>query len=334
MRTWFGLAVVALLGLALGGCGGDSEDAGADTTPGGGFPVTIEHEYGSTTIEAEPTRVVSVGYNDQDAILALGVALVGVREWYGGKPDATWDWAQDELGDAHPVVLASEELQLERIAALRPDLIVGIYAGLTADEYRALSAIAPTISDSGEHPDYTTPWQEQIRTIGTALGRSDRAEEVVADVEGRIAAVREEHPELAGASGLVATYYDGNYGGYTAGDPRGRFLDALGLVVPPEVQEVAGESFYAAFSGERIPLLDVDALLWVSAPDGVTGNPLYERLDVAKEGRSIFLGEETTLSGALSFSTALSIPLLLDELVPRMLVALDGDPATVPEPVT
>jgi iron complex transport system substrate-binding protein len=326
------LAALIALCLALAACGGD-DGAGAVAEAGDAFPVTLEHEYGSTTITAEPKRVVSVGYNDQDAILALGVIPVGVREWFGGKRDATWDWAQDELGDADPVVLASEELELERIAALRPDLIVGIYAGLTSDEYRSLSAIAPTISDTGEHPDYTTPWQDQIRMVGAALGRADQAEAVVADVEGRIADVRGRHPELVGAEGLVATYYDGNFGGYTATDPRGRFLDALGLVVPPEVQRLAGDSFYADFSSERIPLLDVDALLWVAPPDGVTGNPLYERLDVAKEGRSIFLGEHTTLSGALSFSTALSIPLLLDELVPRMLDSLDGDPATVPEPV-
>jgi len=43
-----------------------------------------------------------------------------------------------------------------------------------------------------------------------------------------------------------------------------------------------------------------------------------------REGRDLFL--EETLSGALSFGTVLSLPFLLDELVPRIAAAVDGDP--------
>jgi iron complex transport system substrate-binding protein len=66
--------------------------------------VTIKHKYGSTTIPNEPERVVSIGYNDQDAILALGAVPVGVREWFGEKPDATWAWAHKRLRGTHPTV--------------------------------------------------------------------------------------------------------------------------------------------------------------------------------------------------------------------------------------
>jgi hypothetical protein len=44
---------------------------------------------------------------------------------------ATWPWAEDELGEAAPEVLPAGELNLERIARLPPDVIVGIYAGLS-----------------------------------------------------------------------------------------------------------------------------------------------------------------------------------------------------------
>jgi iron complex transport system substrate-binding protein len=47
------------------------------------YSVTIEHKYGSTAILQAPTRIVSVGFNDQDAIMALGVVRVGIRDWYG-----------------------------------------------------------------------------------------------------------------------------------------------------------------------------------------------------------------------------------------------------------
>jgi len=57
---------------------------------GAAFPVTVPHRFGSTTIPAEPKRVVSLGYTDRDAILALGVVPVAIREFTGEKPSATW----------------------------------------------------------------------------------------------------------------------------------------------------------------------------------------------------------------------------------------------------
>ena len=37
---------------------------------------------------------------------------------------------------------------------------------------------------------------------------------------------------------------------------------------------------------------------------------------------------DQTLSGALTWSTVLSIPLAIDRLVPQLAAAVDGDPAT------
>ena len=55
------------------------------------------------------------------------------------------------------------------------------------------------------------------------------------------------------------------------------------------------------------------------------------RLDVdvigqTVKGRDIFL--DGTLSAALSFSSVLSLPYVLDELVPQLAAAVDGDPET------
>src|SRR5690606_23184754 len=65
----------------------------SDTVPADeAFPVTIEHKYGATTIDAEPKRVVSVGFGEHDGLLALGVVPIAVRDWYGDQPYATWPW--------------------------------------------------------------------------------------------------------------------------------------------------------------------------------------------------------------------------------------------------
>ena len=80
------LALAGVLSAVAGltACGGSEEEAGAaagaTTSAGGAFPVSIENKFGTTEIEAEPQRVVTVGFNDEDFVLALGVTPVGVRQ--------------------------------------------------------------------------------------------------------------------------------------------------------------------------------------------------------------------------------------------------------------
>lgn len=113
-------------GLLVGGCADDADPISAPTPSAAAEPVRIFHRHGTTEIPTEPARVVSVGVRDHDAVLALGVVPVGVRMWFSDQPFATWKWARNALGDGQPEVLARGELNFEAVAALRPDLIVGI----------------------------------------------------------------------------------------------------------------------------------------------------------------------------------------------------------------
>ncbi|HEY8476280.1 MAG TPA: iron-siderophore ABC transporter substrate-binding protein [Chloroflexota bacterium] len=305
------------------------------------FPVTVEHKFGRTTVPSAPQRVVSLGYTEQDPILALGVKPIAVREWFGKQPHAVWPWAQDELGDARPVVLTMPfgQLNFETIAALRPDLIVATHAGINEEEYRTLSRIAPTVAQPGEYPDFGVPWQEQTRIVGRALGRAERAEQIVAEVEARIAAARQQHPEFQGATVAWASPADGQ-GQYWVVGPRTppmRFLAALGFRVPDDLANLVGERDSVPISAERLSLLDVDVLVFQvdSAEEraAVESNPLYRQLRVAREGRTIFfVGLQDPLYGALSFSTVLSLPFAVDRLVPMLAAAVDGDPDTPARP--
>jgi iron complex transport system substrate-binding protein len=341
------LALLAALAVVAGACGSDGDggqddaDAGAsgDGAAGGdAFPVEIEHKFGSTTIEEAPERIVTVGLTDQDAVLALGVVPVGITDWFGDHPHAVWPWAQDLLGGAEPEVLDGEEgPDLEAIAALRPDVIVGLYAGLTEEQYDLLSQIAPTVAQPGDHVDWGIPWQEQTATVGRVLGKADEAEALVQDVEDRFAQVRADHPEFEGAIGVVATPYQGTISVYAPEDPRGRFLADLGFVPFEGLEDLAGDQFASELSMEQIELLDVDALVWILGHDveadlaRLHEEPLYAGLSVVREGREVGVSNYDTLGGATSFQTVLSVPVLLDGLVPMLAAAVDGDPATVVE---
>lgn len=299
------------------------------------FPVTIAHKYGETTISAHPERIVTVGLTDHDALLALGVKPVGVTEWFGEQPHATWPWAQDKLGDAAPVVLKTGDsgINFEAIAALRPDAILALYAGLSQEEYDLLTQIAPTVAQPAGYVDYGIPWQELTRTVGKVVGQAAQADALVAGVEAQLADVKAAHPEFAGASAIVATPYEGIWV-YGPEDARGRFLSALGFELPAGLVEVVGAEFGGNLSMERADLLDVDVIIWLDPDEaqGPLGGPVYASLPVHTEAREVFLDSyDDPLGAATSFVSVLSLPFLLDGLVPRLAAAVDGDPATVVE---
>ena len=322
--------------LVLAACGGNAEPSASSSgaAPTDAFPVSIEHKFGTTTIKAEPKRIVVVGLVEQDALLSLGVVPVATTEWFGEKPGAIWPWATAALGSApKPEVLTDTDgVQFEKVAALRPDLILGVYSGLTKEDYTTLSKIAPTVAQPKDAVDYGVSWQELTRTVGAAVGRKQQAEKVVGDAEAKVAAVKTAHPEFAGKTALMATTYEGYYV-YGPQDARGRFLTDLGFTLPDGLAEVTGKEFGANLSRERTDMLDTDVLIWLvdkydTDKVKVQADPLYSKLKVKTEGRDVYLENEELVGAATSFVTPLSLPFLLDKLIPQIVAAVDGNPAT------
>ncbi|AHY45452.1 ABC-type Fe3+-hydroxamate transport system periplasmic component [Rubrobacter radiotolerans] len=310
----------SLLLLGAVGCGGGSEEESRS-----GETRTIEHKYGSTEIEGVPGRVVSVGYTDQDPILALGGTLVGVREWFGEYEHAVWPWAEDELGDQTPETIAGiDSINFESVASVEPDLIVGISSGMTEQDYETLSEIAPTLPQSDRWVDFGVPWQEQTRVIGRALGHEDRANGLISDLEGRFETTREEYPELEGATVSVIGTGDGLFYFYTEEDRSTSFFTDLGFRLSEEAASLSKEGQFAVeISEEQFSRVDSDVLVCFSATpqeeEELRANELFGRLSAVREDRVVYLSDpEDANYGALSFNTILSTPYLLDNLVPEV----------------
>ncbi len=268
-RTWFlMIALVAALAV-IAGCSDDdsSSDAGATTAAAtDAFPVTIPHAFGETTIDAAPERVVTWGWGSADAAIALGTVPVAIpSQTYGGDADGVLPWIREALeadGAEIPAILPeSEEPPYEDIANAKPDLILAPYSGITKEQYELLTAIAPTVAYPEE--PWATPWQDTIRIVGTALGKSDQAETLLADIDARFAAAAEANPVLEGKT--VAMVWDaaGTFYVYKPADPRVQATEALGLVSAPSVEALAegGESFYYPLSYEQLDGLESDILV-------------------------------------------------------------------------
>ena len=334
------LLSVLLCALALAACGSDddgapaeSTDASATKTESGAFPVTIEHKFGSTTIESEPKRVVVVGLREQDALLALGVVPVATTEWFGKHPGAIFPWAKEALGSATvPTVLNNTDgIQLEKVAAQRPDLILGIYSGLSKKDYDSLSKLAPVIAQPKGQVDYGSSWQDEQLITGKAVGQPEKAQELVDEAERLIAAAAAEHPEFKGKTAANISDYQGIFV-YGPQDVRTRTLEALGFTYPDELRKAFPNDFGGQLSDERVDAVDVDALVWFADGDRsveeLKSDPVYSKLRVRKEGRDVFIGGKDRVYEATSFPSVLSLPTLMKELVPRLAAAVDGDPST------
>lgn len=301
-----------------------------------GFPVTVEHVYGTTTIESRPERVVSVGMHEQDFLYALGVAPVGVKEWWGDHPYATWPWAEDEraaLG-AEPAVMKAEGINIEWVAAQKPDLIIAIYVSMDEETYNFLSQIAPTVVTPAGYAAWGAPWQAELAIIDEATaGSTEKSDAIAARFAGRYQAVRQSYPELAGKTGTNVYFEEGNFTLWGSDDLASKFLIDLGLVFPPELDALAANDNRISVSAEQVDLLDMDVVIWpadnAATQTELGAMPLYQLSDMAKEGRSVWLDDGDGLAyAAMSWQTPLSLDYLLDILPAKLAAAVDGDPAT------
>ncbi|MFF4248567.1 iron-siderophore ABC transporter substrate-binding protein [Streptomyces sp. NPDC001822] len=326
--------LAAVLGAALlTGCGSDSEDTKSDSAPSaatGAFPVTVEHAFGSTKVTKAPKRVVSVGYTDDQAILALGIKPVGMVDQYpnpaGKSPDINtqWPWVKDKWGDTRPEVVMSNGdtgPNYEKIAALRPDLIIAVYSEVDQAAYDKLSRIAPTVGRTkAEKEPFSAPWQDNAVHIAKALGKEAEGAELVKGIQGKLDAAKAAHPEFADQTAVALSWYEDSVAPFTTTDVRGRLVTGIGFKGATKIDEVAGGKFYTQLSPERIDLVDVDRIFVINDKadtEALKKFRLFANLDAAKNGKVSYLldSEGPAVGAAMSQGTLLSLPYAIDELV-------------------
>lgn len=277
--------------------------------------VTVKHIFGETKIPVPPKRVVSAGFTEQDDLLAVGVVPIAVTDWFGGEPFGVWPWAQPKLAGAQPVVLnLNDGIQVDQIASLKPDLIVATNAGLDQDTYTKLSAIAPTIAQSG--PDaFFEPWKDQATTIGQAVFKADDMATLIAAVDEKFTTAGKNNPQFAGKRVLLldGTLYQDRVRITTPGW-RTDFLTNMGFTIPDASGELVPRDKMAS-------VLDgADVLIWKTESDeeqaALLADPSVAKLQATTAKRNVFTGKE--LAGAIAFASTLSYPVVADQLPPML----------------
>lgn len=287
------------------------------------WPVEIDHAYGTTVLTERPRRVATVNWSNHEVPLALGVVPVGMAAANFGDDDGdgVLPWVSDrleELGAETPVLFdEGDGIDFEAVAATEPDVILAAHSGLSEQDYRILSQIAPTVA----YPDmpWTTEWRQMIRMNSAGMGMAEEGEALIADLEGQIAKGVAEHPVLAGKSAIFVTHLDptdlSRIPFYTDRDTRVAFLHDLGLVSPDPVKDLSASGRFAGeISSERIDALgDVDIVVTYGSRALVNqlGTYMLTRQMPAVSRESIVLLGNDPL-GTAAHPSPLAIPYVLD----------------------
>ena len=312
----------ALLAGGLLACGDDDDDAsgaGTSTTAAATTgPVSVVDHTGKTIrLDKPATRVVSADWTSAEIALALGVApvAVGDRDTY-----RRWVGAGKDLPASTAAIGARYEPSLEKIAALKPDLIVQ-ESGELAKGRDKLEAIAPTAGLDAYALSKASPkteWeamQDATRKLGTLLGKEAEAEALLTSVETTIAA-QAKRIEDAGHAGDSVVLTQTSVGGKPAtrlfddGSEMLEVVRKLGLKNGFEGKHEDYSFTEVGLEGLR-QVGDTDWLLTLAQPDDTKeelnafgawkDNPVFKQLAVVKAGRVHEIGGDNwTWGGPLS----------------------------------
>lgn len=302
-RLLAAVAAAALIAPGLAACGGD--DATDADAAGSGEPVAItDDQRKRVQLGAPAKRVVAIEWEAAENVRALGVAPVGI-----GDADVYRDWVA--AGEAMPESTVSvgtrAEASLDKIASLKPDLIV---AGrdATGNRRAALEKIAPVATfDIAPLPtEDATEWErmeQEVERLGVLLGKEDEAEGLLSDLDATLEAQAKRIKDAGQQGKRVALVQ-----AFTAGKPSARLFDDGAQLV--EVMKRLG--LENAFDGKAMQwgitsaslegisrVGDADWLLTLALKDDDpftetwAKNAAYQRFPVVQAGRVVPIGGDT-----------------------------------------
>jgi iron complex transport system substrate-binding protein len=310
-------AVVAA-SLVLAGCasGSSSDTASSSSSSGHGqFPVSITTALGTTKIDAQPKRVVALGWGDAETALELGVQPVGASDWLAFGGDGVGPWLKDAYTKS-PKIIQTLEPSYEDILKLKPDVILDVKSSGDKDRYAKLSAIAPTVAIPKGGENYLASTTQQVDMIAKALGKESEGKKLLSGLDDAYAAARKAHPEFAGKSAVVGAYTADGFGAYASTDSRSTFMRNLGFTIPKAIDKQAGKAFSVHLSDENLDLLNADLTLilpiYVDASKA-EADPLFQKVPSVEAGHSIVF-DDPDVSSAFSMGTTAAIEWALQKL--------------------
>ncbi|MDQ0350217.1 iron complex transport system substrate-binding protein [Alkalibacillus filiformis] len=325
-RTLLFLSILGLV-LFLAACGSENsepEEENGDTNEGteettdteeSAEIYEVEHAMGTTEIEGTPENIVVLTNHGTEALLSLGITPTGaVQSWVG---DPWYDHIADDLEEVNVVGLEND-ISLESIAELEPDLILGNKMR-QEEHYEALSAIAPTVFEETLRGD----WKINFELIAEAVNKEEKGQEVLDNYQERIDRLSESLDDRLDTEVSLVRFMSGDVRIYYKDSFPGIILDEIGLA-RPEAQDV--DDFAATgVTKERIDEMEGDVIFYFTYETGDgegsgvegewTEDALWNNLEAVQEGNAYKVNDTiwNTAGGVKAAN------LMLDDLEDKLL---------------
>ncbi|WHY66240.1 iron-siderophore ABC transporter substrate-binding protein [Neobacillus sp. SuZ13] len=302
----------------LAACGSNEEKTSEETKTTAEKSYTVEHAMGTTTIKGTPKKVVILTNEGTEALLALGVKPVGaVQSWLG---DPWYDHIKADM-DGVEVVGVESEVNVEKVASLKPDLIIG--NKLRHEKiYDQLSAIAPTVFSETLRGD----WQDNFKLYAKALNLEEKGNQVLSNFDKHIADLKGKLGDKVNQQVSVVRFMAGKSRIYYTDSFSGVIFDKLGFKRAAQQEALFTPDnklglLAVEVGKEVIPKMDGDLLFYFTyAPQGDqaaldtakewTNDPLWKNLNAVKSGHVYEVSDATwnTAGGVLAAN------IMLDDL--------------------
>jgi iron complex transport system substrate-binding protein len=303
-----GLVAALALGVAvaLAACSSPAADAGS--TAAAGETRTVTTPEGDVTVPSDPQRIVSVHSWSTETLFDLGVTPVGVED--GGEqyvPPRYLDrWKPIDK------VAQGGTIDFEKLAALQPDVIVGVDVPYLSADYEKLSAIAPTVLAPF---DDDSSWQDYPAFTADAVNRTAQLDELKADYAAAVDEVRSTYADAIASTrwDIIQGGFDaGNYWIYGTGSPIGTVLTDIGSTFADATTNAPGSESQSVSYEQAGLLQDADAIVYYTNNDGSPANDIdqlfalqaYQSLPAVVAGNTVgtsdfLLGSYADANGAL-----------------------------------
>lgn len=297
-----GVAVAAATALLLAGC--SSAASGDDTSSAA--TRTVKTAKGDVTVPAHPKRIVSVQSYTTESLFDLGEKPVGVEDTGEHVPTRYLkQWKPTEK------VAQGATIDYEKIAALKPDLIVGVDVPYLDKAYAKLKAIAPTVFAPF---DESASWKAYPEYTADFVNADDKLDALKAKYTKAVEDTKTTYADQLSTlkwDVIQGGFDDGNYWIYSTSSPVGSILTEVGAKFASATSAVKSGATNSV-SYERTDLLaDADEIVYYENNDGSPANNIdklfalagYQDLAAVKAGHTV--GTPDFLPG--SYSDALGV---------------------------
>ncbi|MFD7319331.1 iron-siderophore ABC transporter substrate-binding protein [Streptomyces sp. NPDC059883] len=328
-RTLAASATAAAFALVLGGCSSSDPEpaaASAGSDGAGAFPATIKSALGDAKIPAQPERVVTLGQGSAETAIALGHTPVGIESYaWGSDRTGYLPWIHEAVtkaGDQLPTQFAGgEDIDLEAVTELEPDVILAPWSGVTQEQFDILSDVAPTVA----YPDlaWSTNWDEQIEIIAKTLGQPAEAKTLISEIEKQFADAAATRPTYKDVSfSYIYTSGPGTLGVFQSEEQRVEMVSSLGLTVDPVVntfKETKGtdSALIGLENAEKLAGSDLVFTFYTDAKtrEETEAQKLYAAIPAVRRG-SVVASADNSFVTASSIINPLTVPWVIDRYLP------------------